>query len=258
MNYTKIIFILITVFQLGCNNSNKQARKIYPNFEIPYIMQTTNDDSSKFESVHSFSYAYPPLGGKFKFMDTIDLKGRMDTAFYKNELPNFNFFSYKSDSLPTDGFELVIDYNVTVSKSDKYMNLEKGKYFYPAFIINQTPSAKVLIGKDRRLFAIQEAKDSNGIWRPIEQEGPYFCGDGFWAEMVYHNEYVVMLLPKYKGNFKTKLRIRLKNNATIYVSKPFDGMINYEQLYFDKTTNEYWKKVMQESFYGAHPIQLPN
>lgn len=193
-------------------------------------MQTTNDDSSKFESAHS-SYVYPPLGGKFKFIDTIDLKGRNDSNFYKDRIRDFYTANPKiADTLPTNGFEMEVDYKTTINMTDKYMNLEKGKYYYPAFIINRTPSYKVLIGKDSHLFAIQEAKDSNGIWRPIELEGQGFCGCCYWAEKIYHNEYVVMLLPKYKGNFKTKLRIRLRNNATIYASKPFDGMIDYKQL----------------------------
>lgn len=228
----RISYLLIAFCLVGCNNSNKQTRKVFTDFVIPYIMQTTNDDTTKFESVHSFSYSSPQLGGKFKFIDTIDLKGRNDTNFYKDKLPYFDYFSDNSDTLPTNGFEMEVDYKTTINVTDKEVNMEKGLYYYPAFIINRTPSTKVLLGKDGHLFAIQEAKDSNGIWRPIEQEGHGFCGCCYWAEKVHHNEYVVMLLPKYKGNFKTKLRVRLRNNATIYVSKPFEGMINYNQFYF--------------------------
>lgn len=253
----RISFLLIVVCLFGCKNSNKQTRKIFPDFVIPYIIQTTNDDSSKFKSANSFSYSNPPLGGKFKFIDTIDLKGRNDSNFYKDDLDNFDYFSDNTDTLATNGFEIEVDYKTTLNVEDKYMNFEKGKYFYPAFIINRTPSAKVLLGKDGHLFAIQEAKDSNGIWRPIEREGQSFCGCCYWAEKVHNNEYVVMLLTKYNGNFKTKLRVRFKNNATIYVSKPFDGMINYEQFYFEKNEWDYMKTKIQESFNGTHPIQFP-
>lgn len=226
----RISYLLIAFCLVGCNNSNKQIQKIFPDFVIPYIIQTTNDDSSKFENEHS-SYVYTPFGGKFKFIDTIDLKGRNDSNFYKDRIRDFYTANSKiADTLPTNGFEMEVDYKTSIKIEDKYKNLEKGKYFYPAFIINRTPSAKVLIGKDDHLFAMQEAKDSNEIWRPIELEGYGVCGCCYWAVNVHHNEYVVMLLPKYKGNFKTKLRVRLRNNATIYASKPFDGMIDYKQL----------------------------
>lgn len=64
-------------------------------------------------------------------------------------------------------------------------------------------------------------------------------------------------MKKYKGDYKTKLRVRFKLSNSIYVSSAFEGFINRDQFLIRDSS--YFKRQLQESdgkdarwlFYGA-------
>lgn len=113
------------------------------------------------------------------------------------------------------------------------------------------------------MFAIQEALDDNGDWRPIEGRGFDFCGNGYWGLKIHSNEFMTILFPKYAGDFKTKIRVRIKNHDIIYVSRPFEGTINKKQFYFGKDRDYHYCEddknktgAIQHVFYGSIPLEL--
>jgi hypothetical protein len=141
--------------------------------------------------------------------------------------------------------------------------LAAGNFYYPVYIVNQTPNTKLFIGKDGHIFAIQEALDEEGYWRPIEGRGFDFCGNGYWGLKIHSDEFITVLFPKYEGDFKTKLRVRIKNDDMIYVSLPFDGVINKNQFILDKERDYHYRKLIENRagaiqylFYGAQPLEL--
>ena len=224
-------------------------------FKVPVINQLSTQDTFVFFNSNWISDSYPHFAGKFKFSDTIHIDIK-DTSYRKD----FIFEGYENDTLATDGLEIIPDYLKTAHR--KHPEFRIGNYYFPVFIVNNNQRAKDVYGKDDHLFAIQEALDSNGYWRPIEQKGWDFCGNGTFSIKLKHREFVVMLMPKYEGAFKTKLRIRFQNYKTTYVSKPFDGLVNYGQFKFQNSEDlKHFKEKpshIQSYFYGALPAELDN
>lgn len=122
-------------------------------------------------------------------------------------------------------------------------------------------SDKIFLGKDSYIMGIQEAirEEKWKRWRPIEARGFDFCGNGSWGMIVHPNEFVVVLMNKYKGGFPTQLRVRYVMGNNIFVSKPFFGSIDSSQFHIKDSS--YVKRQLQRTkgraaqslFYGAEP-----
>lgn len=251
-----IIFFLTILF--SCNQTDKTYKESSI-FTKPLISQPQSKDSLKYIEIDFINGFFPSFVGKYKFTDTllIETKRVRDTTYLKDFIDER--MVWRSDSLMTDGFELISDYSATIHRNDyetKYAN-----YYYPVYLINQTPTSKEFIGKDGHIFGLQEALDTNGKWRPIEGRGFDFCGNGYWGLKVHPQEFIAVLFPKYAGNYKTKIRVRIKNGDNIYVSRPYEGTINEKQFYLNKDSylyrelNENKANAIQYLFYGSEPLE---
>ncbi len=253
-----LITLLILLTFVSCGKQNKKS-PIETAFNVPIILQPTTTDTISYFKEDHISYSWPIFAGKRKFCDTLKLVVRreIDTSFTMDFIDEGEIWN--SDTLKTDGFELFFDYKSTVSRIDYD---RKGKYFYPVYVVNQTPTTKMFIGKDRYVFAIQEALDTNRRWRPIEGRGFDFCGNGYWGLKIHPKEFLTFLMPKYEGNYKTKIRVRVKIGEIVYVSKPFEGTIDEKQFYLDKKAGYHYRllvenrvSTIQHYFYGAEPLE---
>ncbi len=90
---------------------------------------------------------------------------------------------------------------------------------------------------------IQQAKDTDGKWKPIE----FFSNvpSCIPIQTLYEDlpkKYTVSSVIKYNGNFKTKLRTKIMINRQVYYSNAIDGYINRTQFDRDiaKKTLENW------------------
>ncbi len=104
----------------------------------------------------------------------------------------------------------------------------------PVTISNLTESPKSIFIKEYAIEITQEAKDRNGRWKPIELTRNFMCAMGFHWMPLKPNEQILTLVYKYRGNYKTILRLKLKSGDKIIYSKPFSGSINYSQFDIDK------------------------
>jgi hypothetical protein len=252
-----ILSVVLTIYSCGENNN----RVVDANFKIPVIQQPTTTDTIEYSHPDFITGVYPIFAGKSKFCDTLELTemGWRDTSCREDFIPVY--ISWNSDTLKYDGFELYPDYNTTVVSIPYFEN--KGYYCYPIYVVNQTPSMKTFTGKDDHVYAIQEALDSNQVWRPIEARGYEFCGNGSWDLKIHPGEFAVVLIHKYKGNYKTKLRVRLAVNLNTYVSAPFEGTIDYKQFYLDREEGYYYSELIEDKydviryyFLGAEPMEV--
>ena len=119
--------------------------------------------------------------------------------------------------------------NVEESKSQ-----EDFDEFYEArliYIINKskTDSVRIEFIEDS-FFMIQEAKDENGFWKPIEYVWPSWCGVSYNHNFLLPQEIIIAKILKYSGEFNTDLRLKLNIYGHIFYSKPFSGWINKEQF----------------------------
>lgn len=201
-------------------------------------------------------HSSPQFVGKQKFTDTLFIASTSGTyAHFQND-----FVDRHSDALSADCFDLMPDYSSSVYRYDYYS--KDPICYYPVYMVNQTPDAKAVIGKDDHAFGLQEALDKDGQWRPIEATMSEFCGVGHWRLKVHSQEFITLLFPKYSGNFKTKIRVRINNGDNVFISKPYDGTISESQFYMTKetylyeTSSQEEAKAFQRMFYGAKPPLL--
>ena len=69
----------------------------------------------------------------------------------------------------------------------------------------------------------------------------------------------VLMVDKYQGNFKTRLRVRLRNGNSRYVSVAYEGWINETQFLAtqrEKRLLEKDKLAVMALYYGAIPTAL--
>ena len=86
-----------------------------------------------------------------------------------------------------------------------------GNNFFTAYLVNTTDSTFHATRQDGSLMMIQEAKDENGEWQPIEYWIPSGCGNSYFDPLrLDPNEYAKVAIIKYSGRFETKLRLKFK------------------------------------------------
>ena len=233
------IVLLSLAFLVACNQQNKAVKETLL-FKKPYIIQTVSTDSIKYTPVCDYVTPYDPhFIGKYQFSDSVKFK-RLSKDSFSWERSHYNISS--------DGFEIVPDYSSNVFK--KYYYDKFYFCYYPVYIINRTPEMKMFIGKDSHGFGIQEAENGIFSWNPIECQMYDFCGNGYFGVKVYPHEYVVLLFPKYAGNYKTNMRVRVVIGDNIYVSQPFEGLINRKQFHLKDSA------LTSNDCYGATPLKL--
>ncbi len=262
MNPTAIISLAAIGACLSCQNKTASAV-----FEIPDIVNSQFSDTvtSKPFKARYLSEVSPGFVGKYKFQKEIDINPEnRDTTTYKDFIEGYSPARIQiSDSIDVNGFELIVDYEKTVRYNPFYEQGSKLFDHYPVYFVNSTHTDKMFFGKDSYVFGIQEAlsPDNWGEWRPIEGRGFDFCGNGRFGVIVHPNEFVLVLMRKYEGDFKTALRVRIEVGNSVYVSKPFVGMI--DECQFEIKNDSYLESRLQETngkaaawlFYGAVPKQ---
>jgi len=104
---------------------------------------------------------------------------------------------------------------------------------WPVLLYNNSNSEAIL-GSDTTLDAyemIQEALDTDGQWKPIEFSFGMFpcctCSDEF---IIAPKHYSATAIIKYHGDFKTKIRVKLRSHQNVYYSNVISGTINRSQF----------------------------
>lgn len=100
---------------------------------------------------------------------------------------------------------------------------------YPVLLRNLQKDTCV-IGIGGQLSLIMEAKNPQGVWKPIQQKFQAFCSSGEELLLLPPREVALTFAPIYKGDYKTQMRIVLGTN----VSKPFWGFIDAKQFDFEE------------------------
>ncbi len=107
---------------------------------------------------------------------------------------------------------------------------------FSAQFINNTSSKIDIDLQDGSLMMIQEALNENGKWEPIEYWVYSGCGNSYFHSLELNpGEYTIIPIPVYKGEFKTKIRLKYVRNDIVYYSKAFEGSISPNQ--FKRETN---------------------
>lgn len=96
-------------------------------------------------------------------------------------------------------------------------------------LINRTANEATFFATDSLLNIIQEARNSEGQWQPIEYIPGSWCGNSYHQVLLPAAHYWEFAAPVYSGSIKTKLRFALRQETVLY-SNEFDGRVNPEQF----------------------------
>ena len=253
--------ILILLLALGsCTQPHKAIEIGKRNFKTPIVVQTPVKDTLNLFKTDFLNVVWLEFYGKHKFTDSLQfVEHRERDTTYRNDLILEYSMPLKDDTLTTDGFQVFVDYRTTIYKREKYPS--QGNCYFPAYVVNETSRTKVFIGKDGHVLGVQEAVDTSHLdaWRPIESRGFDFCGNGYFGLKVHPGEFVMFLVPKYEGDERQPMRIRLKIGESICFSHSYQGTFNSKQFNTKKDTWAYDRlkedeaSVIQWMFYGATP-----
>jgi hypothetical protein len=97
-------------------------------------------------------------------------------------------------------------------------------------LVNGTKEQTGFDATNSRLAIVQEAKNAQGKWIPIEYLESSFCGNSYHRVFLGAWEYWEFATPRYKGETKMKLRFALLKAAQPLYSNEFEGSVNPEQF----------------------------
>lgn len=165
-----------------------------------------------------------------------NLVGTMPPAWYPP------FYTLKNIEIKTENKENLF-FGYAGAQTD---NLDKFQ------IINVSNKDITFRTQDGSLLMVQEAKNEQGEWQPIE----YWQWDWGMKNVIFEtislepNKNINFVAPKYTGTFKTKMRFKLKvsetnDNKDFYYSDNFEISINPSQFKLNtqkvKGNAEIWK-----------------
>jgi hypothetical protein len=250
----------------GCHPPDGGQAPPLSQFTLPAVTQpgSVKDRKPALQRADSIVWVWPPLVGRFAFARHIalDQPDSLGDDLARQGYPSYSAFQ-EADSLGTDGLELVPDYphELVYQYPGPLPALAKHyavRVTYPVYVVNSTPHTKLLYGNSRAVFAVQEAQDRTGRWRPIESKG-LLSGNSHWIIKIRPHQMAVFLLDKYAGDFATRLRVRVQNGESRYVSPSYPGRINERQ--FQVPQVDYQSLVedpagVQGLYYGAVPAAV--
>lgn len=198
-------------------------------FEVPVLTQRVAPQASLGANApRAITPVNPPFAGRYPFAPRLAVEE--PERLVGRDFIQVHYLRRLEDSraVRTDGLELVADYSCTVLRTQQGDSVARRTF--PVYVANATSHPKYVYGEGSRMYAIQEAQDRTGTWRPIERLAQAWCGGQEFALEVPPRHVVVFLANKYDGPFATQLRVRYLNRRTLYVSPSFAGYINEHQF----------------------------
>ncbi len=244
MKQLHIIFCLLLVLS-GCRNEEK---KIKPKIEKPTVFPVIlNPINLKYESIFeeenpswisTADYNFNYIG---KLKDTISLgiesfsivefpgNQKKKSEIKKRERPNAEYYiEWDKESR----FKFMREPKIEIQISPKRVN-----NFFPVLLRNRAKDT-IPIGYGDIIPLILEAKDKTGKWKPIQERLTFMCGNGVGTIILPPKEIAITLVPIFKGNYRTQLRLSMGSNKSNF----FWGNINYRQFQSKFDENGQYKK----------------
>lgn len=258
--------LFVTFFILLFSFCAKKERSPYPHLivEDKDCLQLNSKEMLGIETVvfgYNFTEDTDAKSHVYRSLEeSLDTSKENKTLYMGNLVLNDNYTMLPRDTIiPRMDLKVIVDTTYTISrKGIQYKNNTPtinpklivdeeserrllGPYYeenrrlqkkwiecYPVLIYNKSKKAAVV-----GCQMIQEAKDEQGVWRPIE----FIAGSyGLKSCLVVPNmklfpqKYFGTSIIKYYGDFKTKLRVKYVMQWEVYYSNEFTGYINKSQF----------------------------
>jgi hypothetical protein len=112
-----------------------------------------------------------------------------------------------NNSFPQGKISLVARPDVETIFAKKYKGLT-------VLLINMTSEQVGINAQDSRLYITQEARDTDGKWKPVEYLPSSWCGNSYHRVTLGSREYWSFAAVRFTGRLKTKFRFRLDHQTS--------------------------------------------
>ncbi len=122
---------------------------------------------------------------------------------------------------------------VDSNDEDSFIEVKENnpKIFFVSYLVNNSKKDVEIDLICGSLKIIQEAKNKDGEWLPVEEQMYSECGNCFYTLNLKDNYKLMIPIYKYKGDFETQFRLKLNiNNEQIIYSQIFMGSISYNRF----------------------------
>ncbi|MDP2176216.1 MAG: hypothetical protein Q8K70_09950 [Bacteroidota bacterium] len=234
-----IVFFLLSI--TSCFNEKKQEKPIV---EEPFSFPVLKCDKRLTNLLNFYDSTNPLhfMESNFPYFYIGNLKDTIQLDFFhifEIAPPHPPNFSYENNFKDEDGLyqnnNTKQDYLIEFDEQIKYkfwdqkdivLHVDTSITFsnnFPVYISNSHKDT-IVISEQLGIRLMIEALDSSNKWRPIQVDYRFICGTGLGHIFLPPNECAITLVPIFKGNYKTKFRLRYGKNF----SNPYDGFMNYK------------------------------
>lgn len=145
-----------------------------------------------------------------------------------------------SNFKPTSELRTKINKQST-NKNELNLFLEKkNDSLFSIYIINNTSDTIRILKQDWQLFLIQEAKDIDGNWKPIEYWQNSSCANSYLHQKLEPKGILATESKVYNGDFRTEIRFKLMNNRKNFYSNAISSSIYLGQFNIPENISEYF------------------
>lgn len=226
---TAIILTLLTTLT-SCNWKKLQTDSEPHVFQVPKVLQHPTSEKLTYPINDSMPYSMYWVKNKYEFSKQIYYGStKRYMQFVDDDKISEVILEHGADTIANDGFQIYADYATTLYA---YPGNDMTPYaYFPVYVINESATTKVFVAKDSYVFAIQEAKYyRDDRWYPIESMMFDFCGNGYYGIKVHPGQFIMVMAPKYGGDSKGMMRVRMRIGESTYFSQPFEGTYNEGQF----------------------------
>jgi hypothetical protein len=122
-------------------------------------------------------------------------------------------------------------------------------------LVNGTNKTSRFSATDSRIGIVQEAKDKDGCWKPIEHLPSSWCGNSYHGVFLEPKDCWVFSTPRYEGSIKTTLRFTLPLSVgKVIHSNEFEGSVNPGQ--FARRKPKFHSKPINKEQSLRHPPKI--
>lgn len=122
------------------------------------------------------------------------------------------------------------------------------------YIRNNTKDTLGLSLQDSEVFLIQEAKNPNGEWKPVEFWRFAWCGNSYIGRNLTPGEIIKTESTFHKGKFNTQIRFKVLNNNKVYFSNALAGTVELFQFEIPESIyKDYGGKTVAEKVIFLEP-----
>lgn len=195
-------------------------------------------DSIRFNNLTGFIIADP----NNKLIDFISSEEKSYRKLAQDESWSEDFFNdYKRTEFKSYD-DYLIDYKKTSKHWDSLATAENqfaNSMNMAIWIQNNSNDTILFPNQDGSLIGLIEAIDKRGDWRPIQFWWFSWCGNSY-VDLILPPKYSIQIgLNNQLGDIKTKMRLKIHGQDTIYFSNEFTGTVSIDDFIInDKTRLE--------------------